>query len=90
MFHVWQLGRASHRAHRNDSQATPSPSLSRYLVADDRDFVESAEMGFMVCVERTSGMTKAGEEITVDIRSTTIFRKESGHWRVVHHHNDRF
>jgi hypothetical protein len=23
-------------------------------------------------------MTKAGEEITVDIRSTTIFRKESG------------
>jgi ketosteroid isomerase-like protein len=60
------------------------------LVADDRDFVESAEMGFMVCVERTSGMTKAGEEITVDIRSTTIFRKESGHWRVVHHHTDRF
>jgi ketosteroid isomerase-like protein len=47
-------------------------------------------MGFMVCVERTSGMTKAGEEITVDIRSTTIFRKESGHWRVVHHHTDRF
>jgi ketosteroid isomerase-like protein len=60
------------------------------LVADERRFVESAEMGFMVGVERTNGMTKAGEEITVDIRATTIFRKEAGHWRVVHHHTDRF
>jgi len=60
------------------------------LVADDRRFVESPEMGLMVCVERTSGMTKAGESITVDIRATTIFRKEAGEWRVVHHHTDRF
>jgi len=60
------------------------------LVADDRRFVESAEIGYMVCVERTNGMTKAGEEIKVDIRATTIFRKEAGHWRVVHHHTDRF
>jgi ketosteroid isomerase-like protein len=47
-------------------------------------------MGYMVCVERTRGMTKAGEAITADIRATTIFRKEAGHWRVVHHHTDRF
>ena len=60
------------------------------LVADDRRFVESPEMGLMVCVERTSGMTKAGESITVDIRATTIFRKEAGQWRVLHHHTDRF
>ncbi len=60
------------------------------LVAEDPFFVESPEMGLMVCVERTSGMTKAGESITVDIRATTIFRKEAGQWRVVHHHTDRF
>ena len=60
------------------------------LVADDRRFVESAEMGYMVCVERTSGMTQTGEVIGIDIRATTIFRKEAGHWRVVHHHTDRF
>ena len=58
--------------------------------ADDRRFVESPEMGLMVCVVRTSGMTKAGGSITVDICATTIFRKEAGHWRVVHHHTDRF
>ena len=60
------------------------------LVADDRRFVESAEMGYLVCMERTSGMTQTGEAIGIDIRATTIFRKEAGHWRVVHHHTDRF
>jgi ketosteroid isomerase-like protein len=60
------------------------------LVADERRFVESTEMGYLVCMERTSGMTQAGETIQSDIRSTTVFRKEDGHWRVVHHHTDRF
>lgn len=60
------------------------------LVADDRRFVESAEMGYLVCMERTSGMIQAGEALRIDIRATTIFRKESGHWRVVHHHTDCF
>ena len=60
------------------------------LVADQRRFVETPEMGLMVCVERTRGMTRAGEPIDTDIRSTTIFRKEEGQWRVVHHHTDRF
>jgi ketosteroid isomerase-like protein len=60
------------------------------LVADDRRFVESAEMGYLVCMERTTGMSRAGEAIKTDIRATTIFRKEQGHWRAVHHHTDRF
>jgi ketosteroid isomerase-like protein len=47
-------------------------------------------MGYMTCMERTNGMTKAGQAITLDIRATTIFRKEAGEWRVVHHHTDRF
>jgi ketosteroid isomerase-like protein len=60
------------------------------LVANDRRFVESAEMGYLVCMERTSGMTQAGEAIHTDIRATTVFRKEAGHWLAVHHHTDRF
>ena len=31
------------------------------LRADDRQFVESPDMGYLICVERTRGMTKAGE-----------------------------
>jgi ketosteroid isomerase-like protein len=60
------------------------------LVADERRFVEGAELGYMVCMERTSGMTLAGEALRSDIRATTIFRKDNGHWRAVHHHTDRF
>ena len=60
------------------------------LVADDRRFVEGPEMGYLVCIERTSGMTREGEPLSTDIRSTTIFRREGGSWRVVHHHTDRF
>lgn len=60
------------------------------LVADQRRFVESAAMGYLVCIERTSGMTQAGEAIESDIRATTVFRKENGHWRALHHHTDRF
>ncbi len=60
------------------------------LVGDERRFVETPEMGLLVSVQRTRGMTKAGEPIETDIRASTIFRKEAGQWRVVHHHTDRF
>lgn len=60
------------------------------LVADERRFVETPEMGLFVCIERTRGMSKAGEAIATDIRASTIFRKEGGQWRVLHHHTDRF
>ncbi|WP_411876161.1 nuclear transport factor 2 family protein [Vulcanococcus limneticus] len=35
-------------------------------------------------------MRRRRELIRTDIRATTIFRKEAGEWRVVHHHTDRF
>lgn len=60
------------------------------LVAEGRHYSESAEMGFLVCTERTSTMTRDGEPLQRDIRSTTVFRKEEGHWRAVHHHTDCF
>ena len=60
------------------------------LVADDRRYAEMAEMGLLVSFERTSGMNREGVALKQDIRSTTVFRKEKGHWRAVHHHTDRF
>jgi len=64
--------------------------FSGTLVADERRYVQTPEMGLLVCSERTSGMTRDGEALQRDIRSTTVFRRENGHWRVVHHHTDRF
>ena len=55
-----------------------------------RQLVETAEMGLLVCTERTSSMTRDGEPLQLDIRSTTVFRKEQGQWKAVHHHTDRF
>jgi len=60
------------------------------LVADDRRTVDMGEVGLLVCTERTSGMTREGEALQLDIRSTTVFRREQGQWKVVHHHTDRF
>ena len=60
------------------------------LVADDRRIVDMGEVGLLVCTERTSGMTREGQSLKVDIRSTTVFRKEQGQWKAVHHHTDRF
>ena len=60
------------------------------LVADDRRTVDMGEVGLLVCTERTSGMTREGEALQRDIRSTTVFRREQGHWKAVHHHTDRF
>lgn len=55
----------------------------------ERRCVESAEMGSVVCMERSSGMTLAGEPIEKDILATMILRGEDGDRRVVHHHTDR-
>jgi len=64
--------------------------FSGTLVADERRYVETAEMGLLICTERTSGMTRDGQELSLDIRSSTVFRKEQGQWKAVHHHTDRF
>jgi len=60
------------------------------LVAADRYRVDLGELGLLVCTERTSGTTREGEAPKQDIRATTVFRREQGHWRAVHHHTDRF
>ena len=59
------------------------------VVMVDRTIVETADMGFLVCREQAPGATLNGQPIALDMRSTTIFRRENGHWRVVHHHTDR-
>lgn len=30
----------------------------------------------------------AGEEVTVDLRVTNVYRREAGGWKIVHHHTD--
>jgi len=60
------------------------------VVAVDPHIVETPELGYLVCREQGATAPVDGQTIQVDLRSTTIFRREAGHWRVVHHHTDRF
>ncbi len=36
----------------------------------------------------TGGFTLAGQQVTIDLRVTNIYRRESGAWKIVHHHTD--
>jgi ketosteroid isomerase-like protein len=49
----------------------------------------SAELAYVVQVERAEAKIGAREEITpLAVRSTMIFRPEDGEWKVVHRHAD--
>jgi hypothetical protein len=49
----------------------------------------TAELGYVVQIERAKAKIGAGEEITpYAVRSTMIFRPEDGTWKVVHRHAD--
>jgi ketosteroid isomerase-like protein len=49
----------------------------------------SAELAYVVQIERAEAKIGAREEITpLTVRSTMIFRPEDGEWKVAHRHAD--
>jgi ketosteroid isomerase-like protein len=49
----------------------------------------SAELAYVVQIERAEAKIGAREEITpLAVRSTMIFRPEDGEWKIVHRHAD--
>ena len=50
--------------------------------------VATPDMAYVVCTERREGMDLNGQPITINVRATTIFRKQEGHWFVVQNHTD--
>ena len=47
----------------------------------------SGNLGYLVAYEHVTA-TIGGEEVSYMLRATTVFRRESGEWRVVHRHGD--
>ena len=45
------------------------------------------DLGYLVAYEHVTA-TINGDEVSYSLRATTVFRKESGEWRVVHRHGD--
>jgi ketosteroid isomerase-like protein len=57
-------------------------------VALDDQFIQVAgDAAYELGVERGQ-LTLAGRHVTIDGRVTNIYRRESGAWKIVHHHTD--
>ena len=54
----------------------------------NHQIIQVAEsLAYELGVERGK-MTLAGQQVTIEHRVTNIYRRESGAWKVVHHHTD--
>ena len=65
-----------------------SLKLGGTVSAEHVEIVAGPCMGFTVTDEVGQNMTANGKPIEVRFRATNIFRKESGAWKMVHHHTD--
>lgn len=62
--------------------------LGGRIEVTDVIMVESADMGYTVCVEHGIDHVINGEKVNLTHRATNIFRRESQGWRLLHHHTD--
>ena len=57
------------------------------VTLDDQAIQVVGDMAYELGVERGHA-TLAGERVEIDDRVTNIYRRESGTWKIVHHHTD--
>jgi len=63
-----------------DGEASGFDAISKYVTSD---------LAYIVEVERLKSKVGGREDISqVNLRVTSIFRREDGHWRLVHRHAD--
>jgi ketosteroid isomerase-like protein len=62
--------------------------LGGRVVAKDIIAIAGNDMGYIVCVEEGENMSAAGKPVRVKHRTTNIFRREDGGWKLAHHHTD--
>jgi ketosteroid isomerase-like protein len=67
-------------SHYRDGEASSFDAISKYVTAD---------LAYVVEVERLKSKVGGREDVSpVDLRVTSIFRREDGRWRLVHRHAD--
>ena len=47
-----------------------------------------ADFAYLLAIERTTASIAGSEPAPYMLRSTTIFRRENGEWKIVHRHAD--
>jgi ketosteroid isomerase-like protein len=46
------------------------------------------DFAYLLAIERTTASVRGSEPTSYQLRSTTIFRREDGGWKIVHRHAD--
>jgi ketosteroid isomerase-like protein len=62
------------------------------LVDDEQELIAvgaSGDLAYTVALEHKTVDTPSGERATYTLRTTHVFRREDGEWRIVHRHGDR-
>jgi ketosteroid isomerase-like protein len=54
---------------------------------DDQVITVVGDLAYELGYERGAA-TFAGQQVSLDHRVTNIYRREAGHWKIVHHHAD--
>ena len=57
------------------------------IALEDRKLQVEGDMAYELGVERGQ-FTLAGHDVAVDHRTTNIYRRDAGAWKLVHHHSD--
>jgi ketosteroid isomerase-like protein len=65
------------------AQASADGTVTR----SDQDIHVVGDSAYELCTESAS-WTFAGEPMSLDGRTTNVYRKEAGEWKIVHHHAD--
>ena len=62
--------------------------LGGSLTCADIKVVQAGDHAVVTLIELGSGMTVDGKVVSVDLRTTNVFRLEGEAWKMVHHHTD--
>lgn len=61
--------------------------LGGRVIAKNVHAVVGGDLALLACIEGGENVSD-GQMETVNIRSSTVFRQEDGHWKVIHHQTD--
>ena len=67
--------------------ASGSASTGGQVRLSDQFIQVAGDMAYELGVEHGQ-FTLAGQPVTIDCRVTNIYRRDSGAWKIVHHHTD--
>ncbi len=62
--------------------------LGGFVEPQEMHVVAAGDLGYSICRERGRNMTAGGRSFDVDHRATSIFRRENGRFKLIHHHTD--